>query len=74
MGEKGMESPAPSRPGVAGAAETAGRIAGVTGMAGTAAGGSVIGAVPQGAGAGLGEQLQRSAEQSSTVIGQPPKG
>jgi hypothetical protein len=78
MGEKGMESPAPSRSGVAGAAEAVGRATGVTDMAAAASGGtiggagSVAGSIAQGAGGGMGE-LSRPIEQAN-VFGQPPKG
>lgn len=75
MGEKGMESPAPSRSGVAGAAETvAGRMTGVSDMAAPGSSGTVTGGIAQGAGAGLGEKLQGSAEQAGGLLRQPPKG
>lgn len=76
MGEKGMESPAPSRSGVAGAAEMVGRATGVTDMAAaTAGGGSSIGGVQQGGVAGLAEAITgKPGEQTSSAIGQPPKG
>ncbi len=75
MGEKGMESPAPARSGVAGGAEVAGQLPGVAGMAGTLARGSNIGDAPQGGLAGLREQIGRQgSEGSNSTIGQPPKG
>ena len=75
MGEKGMESPAPAGSGVGSAAEVAGRLPGVSGMAGTLAPGSNIGAAPQGGLAGLREQAGSQASPlSSSTIGQPPKG
>lgn len=74
MGEKGMESPAPSRSGVAGASEAAGRMAGVADMAAAAGGGSLAGGIAQGAGAGMGQTLSNPIEQASGTIGQPPKG
>ena len=74
MGEKGMESPAPSRAGVAGAADTVGRVTGVTDMAGNVAAGSNIGVAPGGL-AGLREGMaNQGAAQTSSGIGQPPKG
>jgi hypothetical protein len=74
MGEKGMETPAPTRSGVAGAAETLGRATGVSDMA-AAAGSSSIGNVRQGGVAGLGQALTGNpGEQTSGAIGQPPKG
>jgi len=74
MGEKGMESPAPARSGVAGAAETVGRVTGVTDMAGNVAAGSNIGVAPQGGLAGLREGMaNQGVASTNTGIGQPPK-
>ena len=75
MGEKGMESPAPLRSGVAGAAETVGRVAGVTDMAAVAAPGS-LGGGTQWAGwrAFVKAWPTRTPGRASSAIGQPPKG
>jgi len=74
MGEKGMESPAPAQSGVAGAAATVGRVTGVTDMAGNVAAGSNIGVAPGGL-AGLREGMaNQGAAQTTSGIGQPPKG
>lgn len=76
MGEKGMESPAPSRSGVAGAAEAVGRATGVSDMAAAASGGTVGGAgslaggIAQGGGMG---ELSRPTEQTDE-FGRPRKG
>jgi hypothetical protein len=74
MGEKGMESPAPSRSGVAGAETVAGRMAGVSDMAAAGSSGTVTGGMDQGMGAGMGETLSTPIEQARGTIGQPPKG
>lgn len=79
MGEKGMESPAPVRSGVAGAAELMAPIAGLGNVAGAVGGGSMAGALgggmQQAAGGTLGDAtLSRPTEQAGDAIGQPPKG
>jgi hypothetical protein len=82
MGEKGMESPAPVRTGVTGAAELMAPIAGVGDMAAGGSGaslggnmaGGALGGVSGGTGGGLGEALSRSNEQAGDAIRQPPKG
>ncbi len=75
MGEKGMETPAPLRSGVAGAAESMGRVAGVSDMAAVAAPGSLAGGTQLGGLAGLRQSVgNQDAGQSSSAIGQPPKG
>jgi hypothetical protein len=72
MGEKGMETPAPTRSGVAGAAEAVGRMTGMTDMAAAAGGGSIAGGMAQGA-AGMGEKLSTPVEETGP-FGRPPKG
>jgi hypothetical protein len=79
MGEKGMESPAPLRPGVAGAGELMAPIAGIGNIAAGGAGASMAGnlasGMQQAAGGSLGDAAQgASIEQAHDALGQPPKG
>lgn len=76
MGEKGMESPAPLRSGVAGAAEAVGSMAGVSNMAaGGTIGGAMAGSMQQAIGGGIGDAgSNETAKQDDDAMGQPPKG
>jgi hypothetical protein len=75
MGEKGMESPAPSRSGVAVAGEAVGRAVGVGDMAGAIGGGSMAGDMQQAAGGSIGgAPSSETIMQASDTIRQPPRG
>lgn len=70
-----MESPAPVRTGVAGAAEAMAPIAGVSNMAAGGMGAALGGSLQQAVGGSSGDAtLSKPIEQAGDAIGQPPKG
>jgi hypothetical protein len=80
MGEKGMESPAPVRSGLAGAAEAMAPMPGVSNMAGGGAlAGAMGSALPQGTVGGVGGSggdtgSNEAAQQNDDMIRRPPTG